>query len=996
MLKMKILNEKKEEYNRKGPMILKTKLKNIKITDKLRNWRPQNFSELINQPFEQKPNFPNFTISSFKESIKKNILTNSIINKTLNRNNDPNRTQAGMNIILNLKSRPQINNNQKKLLDMTTIGMTGHKPRHSEFFEEEEMKILVKGNYSNYTVKLKNLYPSFKFNHYYRTRSEQNEDYYRKYGEEGDINNRNFAYRAKIAEKNKNLKIQEEKYKQSNLLDILGVQENIRISPKDFKIKKDFLSRNDIVEISMIQNDLSFKTGIINKELDSILEKHGNKIYNYTEKNISLKTQIEDYLKSVKHKKITKKEIYKNYIDNSTKLIIKGWRKNKINKLLAYLNSLEEIRKEVKQLDIILLSDDYYKIRDISNKISDIKTKIKAYRETFKVKARLKILKNIENKIKTYENKGEERMLNQFSLNIERLLNKCLIYKKEEMDIISKSGEIDKEKMEKWNLTKEKETENNFFFMNEDFELIESKSNKFIKYLLIYNNKNISMICDLLLSILDMFDIIIKDGMDINLIVNTYKDILRKIIADNFDLIEKESNNKLVIIYIISNCYTILLSNYFYIIELLQKNLGLSVKLFDEVTQIIKEEMDKYISIVILAYLHEVMFGQNWIKFTEAVKKAHQYCYIYLNNGYTNLNWETMTNDVYQEYINYFDTNETKNIKNKINNLNWEEKTEIELKYQQIFEILYTSTNIESYTPDQVDIKIKYKDDKRKEKNSYIIIMVNPQKEDENDTNEETDESTKIETRQKISELSILYIKYTYEILNIFVTTTNDDRKDEIVDKLFLTTKNILIETNNLITNNQNNINNKKVALYYSDLIVMENSLCAILDLYENEELQLLFSDIRQSCLDIIIHSITVLNNLILNNFNNLDFGNYPVLNDDYNNYIKDFKKIKDIYEEIIDCIVKKDINKIFNTSFDYFFDELNKSIKNKGKINNEEGKNQIKKEFLYIIDILKSFSLINVEKYLDIINNIINLIENKEEYKNKNEKIEETNNENK
>ena len=88
-------------------------------------------------------------------------------------------------------------------------------------------------------------------------------------------------------EKNKNFKIEEEKYKQSNLLDILGVQENIRVSPKDFKIKKDFLSRNDIVEISMIQNDLSFKMGIINKELDSILEKNGNKIYNYTEKNIN-------------------------------------------------------------------------------------------------------------------------------------------------------------------------------------------------------------------------------------------------------------------------------------------------------------------------------------------------------------------------------------------------------------------------------------------------------------------------------------------------------------------------------------------------------------------------------------------------------------------------------------------------------------------------------------------------------------------------------------
>ena len=987
---MKILNEPKEEYNRKGPMVLKTKLKNVKITDKLRNWKSQNFSELINQPFEPTNNFPTFTMSSFKDSIKKNLLTNSIISKTLNRNQDLNRTQG---FILNLRNRPQLNsnsNNQNKLLDMTTIGMPGgHKSRHSEFFEEEEMKILLKENFSSYTIKLKNLYPSFQFNHYYRTRSQQIEDYYRKYGEEGDINNRNFAYRSKVMEKNKNLIKQEEKYKQSNLLDILGVQENIRISPKDFKIKNDFLSRTDIVEISMIQNDLAFKMGIINKELDSILEKNGHKIYNYTEKNISLKTKIEEYLQNMKHKRLAKQEINKKYIDNSTNLIIKGFRKNKIYKLLSYLYALEEIRKEVKQLDIILISDDYYKIRDISNKISEIKSKIKAYRQNFKIKTRFRIFKNIENKIKTYESKGEERMIHQFYLNIENLLNHCLIYKKEDMDEIKKSGEVDKTKLEKWNLTKEK-TENNFFFMNEDFELIESHTNKFIKYLLIYNNINTSIICDLLLSILDMFDIIIKDGMDINLIVDKYKEALRKIIVNNFDLIEKESNNKLVIIYIISNCYTILLSNYFYIIELLQKNLGLSVKLFDEMTQVIKEEMDKYISIVILAYLHEVMYSQDYLKFIEAVNNAHKYCFIYLNNGYTNLNWETMTNDVYQEYINYFDTNETKNLKEKVKKVNWVEIDKIELKYQQIFEVLYTSRNIESLTPDQIDITKIYKTDERNKTNSFILITSDSNDENENENENENNEN-EVKTEHKISELSLLYINYTYQILKIFVTTTNDDRKDEIVDKLFKTTRDILMDTNNLLTNNQNSNNqNKKIALYYSDLIVMEDSLCAILDLYENEDLQKLFSDIRQSCVDNIIHSITVLNNLILNNFNSLDFDNYPILKDDYNNYVKDFMKIKDIYNEIISCIDKNDIDKIFNTSFDFLFEELNKSIGKKGNIKNEGGVAQFKKEFTHINDILKSFSLLNVEKYLKIVDKILNPGDHSKD-ENKNESETET-----
>ena len=288
MLKMKILKEKnqQETFNRKGPMVLKTVLKNVPINEKLRNWKPQNFSELINQPFHQNHKFSSLTIKTFKDSLKSNILTNSFIGKTLTRGQDLNRTQAGMNILLNLKNR---NNDipKGKLLDLTTIRIPKDDDNNNyklkEFCEEEQMKILLKQNYSNYTIKLKSLYPKFQFNHYYVSRSDLIENYYRKYGEEGDINNRNFANK-KLLEKNKQnkkepfIKIEEEKYKQSNLLDILGVQENVKVSPDKFRIKQDFISRTDVVEINMIQNDLSFKMGIINKELDLILKQYGKKI----------------------------------------------------------------------------------------------------------------------------------------------------------------------------------------------------------------------------------------------------------------------------------------------------------------------------------------------------------------------------------------------------------------------------------------------------------------------------------------------------------------------------------------------------------------------------------------------------------------------------------------------------------------------------------------------------------------------------------------------
>ena len=1007
MLKMKILKEKNDQevFNRKGPMVLKTKLKNVPISDKLRNWKSQNISELINQPFpHQNSKFSSLTIKTFKDSLKSNLLTNSFIGKTISKMQDPNRTQAGMNILLNLKNRTN-DIPQGKLLDLTQARIPNQDSNNyklKEFCEEEQMKILLKENFSNYTIKLKKLYPKFQFNHYYVTRSELIENYYRKYGEEGDINNRNFANK-KLSEKNKKnknnknenfIKIEEEQYKPSNLLDILGVQENVKISPDKFRIKQDFLSRGDIVEINMIQNDLAFKMGIINKELDSILQQYGKKIYNYSEKNSVLKNQIEEYLKSMNSKKEKKKEINKRYIDNSSKLIMKGLRKCKLKKILNYLNSLQKIKNDVNNLDVILSSDDYFEIKNIGNKINQIREKMKEYKEKFNIKTRIKILKGIENKIKLCENKTEERMFDQFTLNIEKLINICLIYKSTDFDKMKKSGEIDYKNSEnnKWDLEKEKETKNKFFFMNEDFELIETHTNKFIKYLLIYNNLNTNIIYNLLLSILDMFDTIIKDGMDMSIITIKYKEILRKIIVNNFDLIEKESNNKLVIIYIISNCYTILLSNYFYIIELLQKNFGLNIKIFNEVTQVIREEMDKFISIVILAYLHDVMFDHEWSEFLAGLKLAKKYCYMYLSNGYTNLNYETMTNDVYQEYINYFDTTETKKLKEKINKINLEQITNIENKYQQMFEVLYTSRGIESLSPEQIDIKKIYqnqnKEEEKENKEYIIIIQENEEENEEENNNNNNNKNEEIESRQKISELSLLYIKYTYQILNIFVSTTNDDLKDNVVNNLFKTTKDILIETNNnIINNNTNNpLAYKKIALYCSDLTVMENSLCSILDLYENEELQLLFKDIHQSAIDFISHSIGIVISTIISNFNSLEFDKYNILGEnEQNNFALNFGKIFSYYKDVINCILNEDLNKIFENVFDNLFDEIKKIIKNKGKIKNEEGLKQCVKDFDYIKENLGNYHEINVEKYLNIIDKIKNDIDGINEIKEKN-----------
>ena len=111
-----------------------------------------------------------------------------------------------------------------------------------------------------------------------------------------------------------------------------------------------------------------------------------------------------------------------------------------------------------------------------------------------------------------------------------------------------------------YNLIKEEEEKSNFKYNEKDFELI--NENIYIKYLLIYNNNKINnKLYKLLISILDMFDIIIKDNMDLVSVFDIFKNLFKKIITKNFELIEKMSSNKLKNIEIISNCYSIILSN---------------------------------------------------------------------------------------------------------------------------------------------------------------------------------------------------------------------------------------------------------------------------------------------------------------------------------------------------------------------------------------------------------------------------------------------------
>ena len=940
---------------------LKTNFPETKINPKLYEMKRLNVSELVNQPVVKKKKFSIFGIAS---SMKKSIFnsTNIMGGKDLN------KTEADLTPFTTMEVLSETSFTSTNLESERTDYTISNLNKMKQSKTLNTFTNLVKEDYSGYIKILKRIYPNFKFNHYNRINNDGME-YYEKYGEEGDINNRNYV------KKMKNKK--EIEYKQSNLLDILGLQENISIEPKKFVIKTDFLNRKDPYELKMIKEDLSFKTGVIDKELNHILESEANVLYNYNENNLDLKNKINDFSTEMKKKIDKQKILKKNYICNSAKILLKGNKKKQLINLMKPLKILNELNICMKKLKFISLSDNENKIKQISDQTNIAKEKIRLLK-AYNIKIQKgTIFFDIESKIMNYENQGEMKLNDQLSQNFERLINLTLIYNQNDeiYNVITQGSESNKKS---YNL--DKETDNKFIYNENDFQLIKNGQNEniYIKYLLIYKNNQLNnKIYKLLISILDMFDIIIKDNMDISSIIDLFKNLFHKIITNNFEEIEKVSTNKLINIEIISNCYSIILSNFLYTIQLIQSNFGLNgKKIFSEVFDKMKNEMDDLIKALILAYLHEKIFDieNNWMLFLLEEDKVKTLTKIYLQNSKINLN--EMDINLYQDYITSFNDIKSKELREQYNQLLWEQIIDIDEKYQQMFDILGKNQNINNIQiPLEEIILISEKDtinekNEKNEKNEFLFI-----KTEKNDN----------DTKHKISKFSYSYIKYLYEYLVIYTKTPNQ-LKDNIINQIMKLTKDILTFSRDLIINNETGMINgkqiteKETALYYSDLIIIEKCLKNFIDaknfgniiLTSIQETVDTLNSLKNSCYDVILHLNTEVSNIFISEFKKMDFNNYNVFEGkDYNLYIKKLTTLKRLYDATCNSFSEKDINKIFSQTFDNMFNQLRQCVIDKGIIDKDDQLKQFRNELTYIKRVLKLFALVDCEKFKNIIDEI-------------------------
>ena len=955
---------------KKGEFIqLKTDLPNVPIDKKLYNFKSPSVNEILNQPSKEKKKFG---LKLFNKGVRKGFLNNTLVSLDISKPN------LDIFNTMEILSQP----NFKASVNKTMI--QGNNKNNT-------FKILLKENYSHYITSLKKIYPTFKFNHYKKyNKGFSEEEYIKKYGEEGDINTRhhNITSKGELLSFRFNTKKKDDKeYKKSNLLEILGAQDNIECDPKDFKIKDDFLSRKSISELKMIQKDLQFKTGVIEKELDFILMNYPQKLYNYIEKNKDLAKKINEYQVILIKGRYKKKRVINNYQMNSGKLLLKEHKKKQKIKIYLLLKEIEKIYKSMKDLRDISLSHSENKIKEVNDALNIVKDHIKKFNIKYNKEKKYKFIIEIEKIIQQYENQGEENLNDQFNFNIKKLINNCLIYynkgnEAQNNEEINKGEEI----KIKWDLSKENDMKNKIFFSVDDFKLAEKEDNININFLLIYNNiqnSNNNNLLKLLLSLLDMFEIIIKDNLDINVIVSVFQDVFLKLITKNFEIIQNITKNKLLMIKITSYCFSTILSNYYYIIMLIQNNFGFRIKIFGEVTELIRKDMDKYIMELINDYYKDILSVNHWKYFIYETRSIKNSIEAYIKC--LNLNLFKLIINHYEIFLTNFNKEKKKELDSNINEktLDLTQYKDIENKYQKILDIFCSKKNLLEYTFEEIDIyKNKNDETNNKEKSDFLSIK--------------KDGSDNI-INKKISLFSLEIFNFIYDYFLVLIELSeninsnngdnksnnegdNDNLRKDLISNMYKEIKDKLEYSKEITINNKSGIvNNKQItdketSIYYSDITLIEIILNKFIIKYPSEEISSLLSEIKTKCVDLIIQLTNDTTNKIFEDFNALDFSNYPIVNGGkgYNKYVNYFTILKRIYDNMCNCFSKEQMNEIIKDELKNLFNKISQDINKKGIIENEEQLKQIRNEFNYIKKVLKLFHDIDTNDLKDIIDEFI------------------------
>ena len=91
---------------------------------------------------------------------------------------------------------------------------------------------------------------------------------------------------------------------------------------------------------------------------------------------------------------------------------------------------------------------------------------------------------------------------------------------------------------------------------------------------------------------------------------------------------------------------------------------------------------------------------------------------------------------------------------------------------------------------------------------------------------------------------------------------------------------------------------------------------------YPEQQLVSELNELGTTCIDLIVQLITDTIGKTYEDFNSLNFKNYPIVNGGkgYNNYVNYLTILKRIYDNMSNCFNKNQINKIFREAFTNLF----------------------------------------------------------------------------
>ena len=660
------------------------------------------------------------------------------------------------------------------------------------------------------------------------------------------------------------------------------------------------------------------------------------------------------------------------FIGNSTKLFLVENKKQNVMKIKYYLNEINKIKDDFSKLDNLDKGESDNKIQELKSLINSIRNKIKEIKEK-KIFKDLIIFNIMEKELMNYENKEKKHILIEFNKTINILIDICLVY-----DI---ENEITNEKIElkktNFNLNKDFDKKDKDTFIDLDFECDN------FDFMLIYNNieedsKNIK-IRNTLISLLELFDMIKKQNLDIKIIIIQLKEQFNVIIKNSYNKIESFNFKIFQKLYYVSNLFTIILSNYYYLLFLFQNNFGLAPVHFKDLTTYIRKEMDITLKNPINEYLNEFVITGNLKIFHEKSSIVERKCNSYLN--YTNLYWFDFIGDLYQEFFRKYYDKQVDNLKEKLRKENWEQLMNIKQIYQDVFDLITNSDTdtIEddeekytSYIDLDIDNMNKINDDEeileKQKNNEYLFIKT---------------ESEENNSKHKIIYFTLYIIKFIYESLFMYSNLIDENYQKVIVVCTYKTINDIIKMEKDIIINSSDGkingvklITEKELSLLNSNILIIKRALQTFLIKYPFNEIKLTFEDAEKSTQYSMILLLNELISEMLNLFNELNFENYPIFSGKgYNEYIFKFTKMKKIYDNMKYAFLKNDIINIFKMEFNNVIDSMEKIVGKKPNIVNDAQLKQFRREMVYMRKLLEMFDLIDVKEYQERIEKISKIV---------------------